>query len=185
MTREEISNEYFEWLFDLVCENRYSDKISFEKLLVHLHNIEFRYSIPRDENMAEAGKSLRYRFALSCYDRRFTDTILYELEGPCSVLEMMISLAVHCEEEIMDNTKYGNRTAQWFWGMISSLGLGSMSNNKYDKLYVNEVITKFLDREYEPNGRGGLFTLRHCDRDLRNVEIWYQLLWYLNEILDI
>lgn len=43
---------------------------------------------------------------------------------PCSVLEMIIALAIRLEEHIMDDPDIGNRTGQWFWDMIVSLGLG-------------------------------------------------------------
>ena len=96
---------------------------------------------------------------------------------------MMTALAIRCEENIMDDTRYGDRTTQWFWGMINNLGLGSMWGDNYDKVYVDQVLQTFLNRDYAPNGKGGLFTIRNCDRDLRDVEIWYQLNWYLNSIL--
>ena len=67
--------------------------------------------------------------------------------------------------------------------MINNLGLGSMRDDNYDKDYVEYVIQTFLRREYKPNGDGGLFTINHCDHDLRDVEIWYQLNWYLDSIL--
>ena len=44
----------------------------------------------------------------------------------------------------------------------------------------DDVIKRFLDRDYEPNGKGGLFTIKNCRQDLRKVEIWYQLCWYLD-----
>lgn len=50
----------------------------------------------------------------------------------------------------------------------------------FDKKIVNIVIEKFLDREYEPNGQGGLFVIRNCRKDLREVPIWQQLCWYLD-----
>ena len=96
---------------------------------------------------------------------------------------MMVALAIRCEETIMDDTEYGDRTGQWFWKMISSLGLSSMSDDMFDKKYATYVINRFLNREYEPNGKGGLFTINNCDEDLRNVEIWYQLCWYLDSII--
>jgi hypothetical protein len=90
---------------------------------------------------------------------------------------------MRCEEEIMEDPDVGDRTAQWFWGMMKSLGLNGMTDNRFDERYVRDVVQIFLDREYEPNGRGGLFTINNCDYDLREVEIWYQMCWYLNTIV--
>lgn len=182
MTRNEINNEYFDWLFDLVCENRYSTQISYQKLLVHLHNTEFTYSIPKDKNRATDGIDLRYQFAISQGYKDSLEFVLDDLSGPCSVLEMMVALALRCEETIMDDPHMGNRTGQWFWEMIVNLGLGYMIDSRFDRKIADEILKRFLYREYEPNGRGGLFTVRHCDRDLRTVEIWYQLCWYLDSI---
>lgn len=134
----------------------------------------------RDRNRAEDGVSLRYRFA-AYYNIDEMDA-MNALDEPCSILEMMIALAIRCEENIMDDPHVGNRTSQWFWGMIVSLGLGSMTDIRFDRSAVDIIIGRFLEREYEPNGKGGLFTIRHCERDLRDVEIWYQLCWYLDSI---
>ena len=180
MLRDRIDNDYFEWLSDIVCRNRFSDRVSYKKLLRRLHQIEFRYSIAHDANRAEDGIDLRYRFA---YDYPGIEDAERYLGGPCSILEMMVALAIRCEETIMDDPRYGNRTGQWFWGMVVNLGLGSMSDGQYNEQRVNEAIEQFLDREYSPDGRGGLFTVRNARRDLRDVEIWVQLLWYLDKII--
>jgi hypothetical protein len=176
---DRIVDEYFEWMYRLVCEGRYSRSVSYRKLLSYLHDVEFIFSIPKDENRARDGVDLRRRFALS---REYGDLSRY-LDGPCSVLEMMIALAIRCEESIMDDTAVGDRTGQWFWGMVTNLGLGSMYDSNFDIEYVEDVVARFLHRKYEPNGRGGLFTVRHCDRDLRDAEIWYQLCWYLDSLV--
>ena len=39
----------------------------------------------------------------------------------CSVLEMMVALAICCEETYMDNPNIGNRTGQWFWNMVKNI----------------------------------------------------------------
>lgn len=179
--RDRINEEYFKWLVDSVCENRYSRHVSFEKLLLHLHDVEFVYSIPRDQNRALDGIDLRYRFALEADQ----DDIDLYLDGPCSVLEMMVALAIRCEENLMDDPNVGNRTGQWFWGMVVNLGLGAMTNTRYDEQYVDHVIDKFLNREYEPDGEGGLFTVRGCDIDLRTAEIWRQLCRYIDYLENI
>lgn len=177
--KDEIANRYFEWMFDLVCKDRYANSISFRKLLMQLHNTEFTYCLRNDKNRAEDGISLRYRFAYE--NPEFDDAEAY-LDGPCSILEMMLALSIRCEESIMDNPTIGDRTAQWFWGMITNLGLGAMYDTNYDRRVVDAILTRFLDRQYEPNGKGGLFTIRNRNRDLRDVEIWYQLNWYLDSI---
>jgi hypothetical protein len=97
---------------------------------------------------------------------------------------MMVALAIRCEETIMDDTMLGDRTGQWFWGMIHNLGLSPMTESKFDEEYVNYVISRLLNREYEPDGKGGLFTVKHCCHDLRTIEIWGQLSWYLDSIMD-
>lgn len=176
---DEINKEYFEWLYRLVCENRYDGTISYRKLLTYLHNADFRYSIAMDENRAEDGLDLRHRFA--CEYTYEDDAELY-LEGPCSVLEMIIALAIRCEETYMDDANIGDRTAQWFWKMITNLGLGSMYDTRFDSRFVYETVERFLNRDYEPDGIGGLFIVKNCDCDLRTVEIWHQLCWYLNSI---
>lgn len=176
MTRNEIREYYFDWLCELVCKDRYSKSISYHKLLKRLHETEFTYLIPMDQNRAENGIALRWRFYCETgYNVRGND--------PCSVLEMMVDLAIVLEESIMDNPTLGDRTGQWFWGMIVNLGLGSMTDYRFDSIYVDGVIRRFLDREYEPNGRGGLFTIKNCEYDLRTVEIWNQMCWYLGTIM--
>ena len=176
MDEQRINDEYFEWMCGLICSNRYAEAISYRKLLAYLHNIEFTYSIPRDKNRAEDGLDLRYRFAYETNIKHAEDYI----HGPCSVLEMMVALAIRCEENIMDDPSYGNRTGQWFWSMIVNLGLGFMTDSRFDEQFVDDVIFRFLNREYEPDGKGGLFTVRNCKYDLRTVEIWYQMCWYLD-----
>ena len=171
MLRNEINDEYFEWMYDLVGGLNGSKVTSYRKLLMTLHATQFVYSIRMDENRAEDGVDLRRRFSALYSDM---------LDGPCSVLEMMIALAIRCEESIMDDASMGDRTGQWFWGMINNLGLGGMTDANYDRDYVEGCITRFLNRDYQPDGRGGLFRVRNCDVDLRKVEIWYQLCWYLD-----
>ena len=182
--KDKINNEYFDWMFDIVCADMFAKDISYRKLLIYLHSTKFRYSIRRDSNRADDGISLRYRFALSKhYDETLDHDIYYYINEDCSIFEMMLALAIRCEE-IMDDTAYGDRTRQWFWEMIVNLGLGSMTDDQFDKQYAESVIETFLNREYEPDGRGGLFTVRNCDHDLRNVEIWFQLCYYLDSIIQ-
>ena len=59
------------------------------------------------------GVGLRYRYSI--YLKR--DDVIDILNEPCSVLEMILALAIRCEDTIMANVRYGDRTTQWFWSI--------------------------------------------------------------------
>lgn len=182
MTEKKLKDEYFEWMYQLVYDEQYWKGLSYYKLLNRLHNIDFLYILPMDGNRAEDGINLRYRFG---YEKSYEDSMIaaYLDNRPCSVLEMIIALAFRCEEQIMNDPDAGNRTGQWFRDMISNLGLDSMSDDRFDIEYTDDVIFRFMGREYKRNGEGGLFTVERCGCDMRSVEIWYQMNWYLDNIL--
>jgi hypothetical protein len=153
------------------------------KLLRRLHDIPFEYTIPRDANRESDGVEMRYRFGDA--EQIHPSIIATNLDNMrCSMLEMMVALAVRCEDTIMVNDAVGNRTGQWFWEMIVSLGLGGQNDARFDQNYVDSVIAKFVRHDYKPNGEGGLFTVPNCQYDMRSAEIWYQMNWYLLTIGD-
>ena len=181
--RERLLNDYFNWILELICGFKYSrNNKPYAMLLSYLYDVEFTYSIGRDANRAEDGIALRYRFGSEYF---LDDYVIDDAfnNKPCSILEMMAALALRCDEHIMFDDDEGNRVNKWFWGMIDNLGLSDMDDGNYDPDYVEMVIKRFLNREYSSNGKGGLFTVKDCKKDLRTIEIWYQLCWYLDTIL--
>lgn len=165
---------YFEWL----CSKIQGTK-SYSKLLSYLIDTEFEYLIPLDGNRYEDGINLRYIYGeeTGCSQAM----IACELDtNKCSMLEMMVALSIRCEEHIMSNDEFGDRTGTWFWSMIKNLGLHTMTNQFFDKKKADLIIERFTNHEYSENGEGGLFTV-NCGRDLRSEEIWYQMNWYISE----
>ena len=141
----------------------------------------------RDKNRAKDGLGLRVDFCnLSGlnvnpgHEDRDANDILGHLDGTCSVLEMMIALSRRCDQELMYDFDKGDRTYVWFWEMIDNLGLSGMSDGKFDPAKYDKIIDRFLNRTYDFDGQGGLFWIPGVKEDLRNVEIWYQLNWYLS-----
>lgn len=175
-----LESEYLQWMYDIVFGGSYH---SYRKLFKRLHEIKFRYTIPNDGNRAEDGVCLRYRFGLANGYSQHEIANLLDISD-CSVLEMMLALCNRCEEKIMQNPVYGNRTGLWFLYMLDSLGLSDMTDDIFDRKKVDWIIDAFLDRNYSPCGAGGLFTLKNPAKDLRNVEIWYQAMWFFNEIIE-
>lgn len=174
-----ISEGYFHWLCDLIAVDNIAN---YSNLLNTLYKTDFNYIMERDANRYEDGIELRYRFG---YENDISEHIIAsELDySQCSILEMMVALAIKCEG-IADNPEFGNRTPIWFWGMIENLGLLPYSDDRYDALAVTNIINRFLNRNYEKNGKGGLFTVKNHTDDMRYVEIWFQAMWYLNNQIE-
>ena len=175
---------YFEWLCGHI-DDRYGSKIrSYYSLLWYLFNTSFYWSVARDANRADDGMNLRNTYIES---RRYyygvPDLPDSVFSNDCSVLEMMIALAIRCETHIMAEQDKGDRTANWFWGMIESMGLLDMTDDNYDEQWVDISVHKMLDRKYASDGTGGLFTINDPSIDMRRVEIWIQMNWYLCELL--
>ena len=166
-----ILNDYFDWLYFMVVPNGGK----FRKLLTMLHTMEFKYFVEYDENRASDGVNLRWYYV----DDGGDDELLRWKE-PCTVLEMLIALAMHMDKIVGDREL---DIVHWFWLMLDNLDLAWMKDDKYDKTYVYGRVAMFLDREYEPDGNGNIIYIPDSPDDLRDVEIWNQMCWYLDSIL--
>lgn len=95
---------------------------------------------------------------------------------------MMVALAIRFEEHIVGDPELGNRTSDWFWEMLDNLGLSEFEGVYYnpDIETIDCIVDRFLDRDYERDGQGGLFIIPNCPYDMRSAEIWYQMQWYFD-----
>lgn len=172
-----LPSGYFNWLYEKVTDIRYTPAGSYRLLLAMLHDIDFVAMLDMDENRATDGIELRYQFG-NKMGIEPTEVAYYLDKRPASVLEVLIGLAERYEIHILGDSNYGNRCALWFWSMIENLGLDEMEDSCFDPEITSQVIDKFLNRQYERNGRGGAFyTTQNCD--MRTIEMWYQFsIWY-------
>lgn len=176
-----IQFDYFLWMADLVCDKCYTKGTTWKQLLTFLNKVEFSYSINMDGNRAKDGEQLRYRFG---FEKGIPNEVIRTTLDcrSCSVLEMMVALALRCEEHIMSDPENGDQTGKWFFAMVDSLGLGGMDDAAFDTQYSNRCIHRFLRREFGADGKGGLFTVPKSPYDMRMLDIWYQMMTYLSKI---
>lgn len=174
----DIGKKYLDWLCGFVCDKR--SRRAFSKLLYTLYLTDFVAIVDRDENRIVDGLAMRQRFLEENGYNPEDERYIFEAKN-CSVLELMVALAVRCEDTLMTNADLGDRTGKWFWIMIHNLRLDSMTDNVFDENVVANAMDVFINRQYDYDGWGGLFTVRNPRRDMRQVEIWYQMCWYLSE----
>ena len=163
---------------DESVKNKYSNVINL------LYNTRYEYTLNLDENRKKDGIALRYHFSCACkvpieiiekdFDKNY-----------CSVLEMLASLAKRCDNNIMFDIRYGDRTALWFWIMFCNLGLNNFDDSVWNEnthYIITNILNRFFRREYYPDGsNGGLFVTKNASWDMRNIQIWDQLNIFMSE----
>jgi hypothetical protein len=172
---QEIDVQYYEWLISHI---KVGPQKEYYELFELLHNTEFTWFIPNDDNRIGDGEQLRNHFMRSVHDRRYTPGDL-KLEW-ISVLEVIIALSRRLEFIA------GGDAPSWAWRLIKNLGLNKMpdplSVRKTEK--IKATLEDLIWRQYEPTGHGGFFPLKRTINDQTKVEIWYQMQEYVMEIED-
>jgi hypothetical protein len=173
-----VINGYFSWLCDLIEVNQ--PEKSYWLLANALHNREFFWSVPNDDNRAFEGKNLRECFC----EENHIDDIFYYFDGGCTMLELIIALAYRCDNIMVDQS-CGMDMKDWFWKMMENIGLDRFNDDDYyhcgGQIILDEILNKIINRTYHRSGRGGLFPLKSPKKDQRKVELWYQMSAYLVE----
>ena len=164
---------YFDWLC-ITINNR-----NYMELARYLHSLEFRAKLPADQNRGMDGMQLRVDFM-----ERHGAYGSSSNRGACTMLEFLIGIAKHMSF-LMNGNVSDHRTAYYFWVLIRNLGLNKCTDDNWytinGEFYTEDAVYRVLDRQYDRNGKGGLFPLRHTSQDQRKVEIWYQMHAWLNE----
>lgn len=166
-------NRYNRWLRGLV----YKPGPSHDILLDIAWVTHYEYSVPNDDNRAQDGLMLRARF-------EYETSLKLPHLGECRILEFLIALAIRLNESVY-NHKEPNQEGYWFWMLMAHLEL-EKCDDWYDFTLIHgeiqDVFMRLNMREYDyDGGNGGLFPLNNPIQDQRDVEIWYQMMAYLQE----
>ncbi|MCF0239890.1 MAG: hypothetical protein HUJ62_05560 [Streptococcus gallolyticus] len=171
---------YFRWLVKQVSDK---DTPSYTELLRILHGVPFIWHLVGDDNREADGIDLREEFIGDTH--QYTLDSVECLQEQCSVLEMLVALAMRMET-LLEGDDDCSRMHIWFWDMIENLGFTDYVNDTYghrwDDVCIFRVIDGFMDRSgVSSDGDGGLFPLKYPDCDQSEVEIWFQMQAYIME----
>lgn len=168
--------DYIDWLWNIVKDGHEN----YYELFMILNSTPFRYIISYDYNRYSDGLRLRDRYIQS---NNLPDDLRNSF-GDCSVLEMILALVIAGIEHFGDYDHFEDEIVRMFWDCIDTLGLSRYTDDYFDiesSREVRDILERFMDRTYSPNGDGGLFYIQNPREDLRRVEIWKQLCWYMTQ----
>lgn len=182
-----LKQEYFDWL----CVQAGTHKRpGYIKLSRQLNQKIFRWSVLNDDNRCQDGIGLREQFiGLKELDESHLE-VQHFMKAQCSVLEMLVALARRMNDLMYNLNDHDDRTPKWFMELITNLDLHrftdhhspGMRHSPVDEAHIDEVLEVMMERTYDYYGRGGLFPLkRRPPENQTGVEIWYQLMRYLDE----
>jgi hypothetical protein len=165
MTKLDI--DYYEWLIDQI---EIPNGKSYRDLFELMHNLEFVWTVPNDDNRVQDGLDLRPEFA----NGKVTNL---HLEG-VTFLEVLIALSRRLAFTA------GGDPEQWAWRLIKNLRLHKSSDPLTNERgsRARDILEAVIWRTYARDGRGGFFPLRNTLDDQTKVEIWYQMNAYVIEM---
>lgn len=178
-----MEQEYFDFLLSFLDESDGGPPSIFDSyhLLSKLHRTEFRYSAMMDRNRDMDGREWRNR-----YGGELPPAFL---KRPASVLEVLLGLADRMAFELDDE----EGIAPYFWEMIDNLRINytdyDFEENPATDRKVDKAINRWMSRQYDSHGRGGIFPLEFVPefygsdefQNQNRLELWYQMQLYLAE----
>ena len=139
-----------------------------------LFDSPFEAVLDRDINRIDDCLSLREQFF---YEKGVNGSFIEK--DPC-ILELLVSLSVRIDNEYLGNPNDPHPEIM-LWEMICNLGLDKFDNSHYNGDKIYKILGVLVGRQYDFNGKGGLFPLKNVCFDQKNVEIVGQMKAYLSE----
>lgn len=156
---------YLDWLVEQV---KGTDK-PYKKLFEQLNSITYIWAEILDRDRAGKAIELRYEYGYS----------QAQSVASATVLEVLIALARDMDDVTGEPGE--DHADYWFGKMLDNLGLSAFDDDHFDSRKVAKIVDIWLNKEYDKNGRGGLFPLKRSFEDQRHVPIWSQACSFINE----
>jgi hypothetical protein len=172
-TNPALKEDYLRWL-ESQLKDKYSSPGSYWELVNAMFEKEFVVMVPMDDNRAVDGLDLRAEFARE--ERLQPETMKFL--GAVSFLEVLIGLSRRLAFAA------GGQAPGWAWHLLDNLGLQRMSDplTRYKQRKVEDVMNAVISRTYNSDGVGGFFPLAWNEDDQTQIELWYQMHAYIEEL---
>lgn len=181
-----LRNEYFTWMMLKIFGSDYELFMRYYGLLVVLDSVSFVWTIPLDANRQQDAQDLRYIFGDEHGISQAQICQELDISLP-SLLEVIVALINRGQENILyDPDSHSNINEMIFMDILENLDLSDLTGsslNAAELARVENSMYILFNHEYSYNGVGGLFAVNNPKDDMRETEIWYQFMWYLNEKL--
>ena len=166
---KQIDYEYYEWL---VSEIRVPKNKTYNDLFNRMHNLEFIWTVPHDNNRLQDGLDLRVEFLNGARDRLSLNA--------ATTLEVLVALSRRLAFTA------GGDSRNWAWTLIKNLKLSKAHDpwTAQKAQSVEDILERLIWRQYQYDGSGGFFPLQYPKDDQTKVEIWYQMQAYVIEMSD-
>lgn len=170
---------YYNWLIDQI---EVHSSRTYHEMFRQLHETEFIWIVPNDDNRVYDGLDLRTEFVDNTHGWPLDEIMnLPIMTGRgASVLEVLIGLSRRTAFTC------GGQAPWWAWQLIGNLGLFKFSDplNARKKERLHDKLEALIWRTYAYDGKGGFFPLNDPKEDQTKVEIWYQMNEYAMEIQE-
>lgn len=184
-----LTIEYYEWLLNNHLHSgnirftKEEDEEKFNDILHLLFLRDYDALLDMDTSRANDGCHLRDVFMME-----YLKNDMIQLhnnpwdECKCSVLELMLALCIRMKSEFFGEFEDTHDIVQeLFLDMLKSLGIitdGGFPSRKV----INNIISNFIFRKFDPEGQGSLFNLKGKTKDVdwSQVPIWYQMMAYVS-----
>lgn len=176
-----INTRYYNWLISQIEIN--SDTKTYHGILEKMHNTEFVWIVPHDDNRIHDALDLRTEFLDGTHGSNTEDILKLEVmfKKGASALEVLIALSRSV------SSLAGGESSFWAWKLMENIGLDGMSdpftNGKNKR--ATDILETLIWRTYERDGRGGFFPLNWPKEDQTKIELWYQMNEYVMEIQEL
>ena len=164
---KQIDFDYWDWLIKQIRIP--PNTKSYNDLFDQMHQMEFVWMVPNDDNRLQDGLDLRGEFL-----RGKPNTL--DVEG-VTFLEVLVALSRRVAFTAGGDADF------WAWRLIKNLRLNKMSDplTEANVNRIGDILYSVIWRTYQRNGQGGFFPLVHTMEDQTKVEIWYQMNAYVIE----